>query len=406
MAQPIWNPSTKHYSFLEKDNPKDRVEVEVGDAEDSSTLFPQVKIKRWDNEVNSSIRLKHDTIPGNITYSDDGNKITWIKKQGNKEWKAVFYHRDDLDEGGFEFEIHLPAKPPVNYLEFTVNTKELNWIYQPALTPEEIAEGSVRPDNVVGSYAVYHKTKGGVNRADGMEYKTGKAFHVYRPHVVDANGNETWGTLELDEVNGILKISVDQTYLNNAVYPVVVDPTFGYTTAGATGNRHSASNIRSSRNTNNAPGSNGTVDKFTIYGGVDSGGTGKIRPILYINSSLARVDFGSEVTFTNNGSTSPTWNNFNLTGASITSGTQYDLAYWQTTAVPATHLVWVYSDSVAGSALARDNTAYHSTNNPPDPFTVNSSLSDVRYSVYATYTASGGAVTPNGKMTLNSYWGT
>jgi hypothetical protein len=192
-----------------------------------------VKIKRWDNEVNASIRLKHDTIPGNITYSDDGEKITWIKKQGQNEWKAIFYHRDDLDEGGFEFEVHLPANPPVNFLEFTVNTKELDWFYQPALTQQEIDEGLQRPENVVGSYAVYHKTKGGMNDAAVMEYKVGKAFHVYRPHVVDANGNEAWGTLSLNEQTGILTISVDQTWLDNAAYPVKVDPTFGYTSGGA-----------------------------------------------------------------------------------------------------------------------------------------------------------------------------
>ena len=227
-----YDSNTKSYQYTPKDDPKDRIAVEVGDSKDPTTFHPQVKIMRWNNEVNASIRLKHDTIPGNVSYSDDGTKTTWIKKQGQNEWKAVFYHRSDLEEEGFEFEVHLPAKPPVNYLEFTVNTKELDWFYQPPLTQQEINQGNNRPENIIGSYAVYHKTKGGINDTNGMDYKVGKAFHVYRPHVVDANNNATYGTLELDEVNGILKISVDQTWLNNAVYPVIVDPTFGYQTMG------------------------------------------------------------------------------------------------------------------------------------------------------------------------------
>src|SRR3990172_4914282 len=219
----IYNPATKSYLTVEKSDPKDKVGVIIGDDQDPSVFHPQVKIQRWDNEVNASIRLIHNTIPGNVTVTDDGTKITWSKKQGQNTWKAIFYHRDDLNEGGFEFEVHLPNNPPVNFLDFSMNDKDLDWFYQGELTAQEIAEGATRPENVVGSYAVYHKYKGGVNEAGGKEYKVGKAFHVYRPHVVDANANETWGVLSL--TSGILRIEVDQTWLDNAVYPVVIDPT-------------------------------------------------------------------------------------------------------------------------------------------------------------------------------------
>ena len=222
MAQPIWNENSKHYTFLEKSNPKDLIEIEVGDAMDSSDFFPQVKLKRWQNEINFSMRLKHDNIPGNITYSDDGTTITWSKKQGQSEWKAVFYHSDDLEEGGFQFELYIPKKPPINYIEFTINTKELDYFYQPELTQEEIDEGAIRPENVVGSYAVYHKSKGGMNEASGMEYKVGKAFHLFRPQATDAVGSQTWVDMNIDINTGILRYTISQDYLNSAVYPIVI----------------------------------------------------------------------------------------------------------------------------------------------------------------------------------------
>src|SRR3990167_10435198 len=71
-----------------------------------------------------------------------------------------------------------------------------------------------------------------MNDVAGMEYKTGKAFHIYRPKVIDANGVETWGDLNIDEQNGLLTVTIDQTWLETALYPVIVDPTFGYTSIG------------------------------------------------------------------------------------------------------------------------------------------------------------------------------
>ncbi|MHA2086073.1 MAG: hypothetical protein ACXABD_20200, partial [Candidatus Thorarchaeota archaeon] len=58
-------------------------------------------------------------------------------------------------------------------------------------------------------------------------------FHIYRPHVVDSAGKETWADLHVDVDAGILEITVPQQFLNRAVYPVLVDPTLGYTTIGS-----------------------------------------------------------------------------------------------------------------------------------------------------------------------------
>jgi len=40
------NATTKHYSHTPKANPKDLVEVEIGDAKEPLIVLPQVKISR------------------------------------------------------------------------------------------------------------------------------------------------------------------------------------------------------------------------------------------------------------------------------------------------------------------------------------------------------------------------
>lgn len=213
-----------------KEDYKDKIEIEIGDSKQED-FKPQVKIMRWDNEVNFSLRAEEHP---NATVEITDN----VFKYKTPDYEVHQYELDPSDigeDGGLEFEWVLPHRPLTNTLTATIQTKGLDFFYQPALTPEEIEQGAERPENVVGSYAVYHKEKGGMNRSDGKEYKTGKAFHIYRPKCKDANGNETWGELNIDTNSGILTVTVDNDWLDSAVYPVIVDPTFGYTTLGGSG---------------------------------------------------------------------------------------------------------------------------------------------------------------------------
>jgi len=211
------------YSISVKQNPADKIEVEIGDSKQPD-FKPQFKVMRWDNEVNFSMRAEEQ--PNAQVLQEDG-KIKYI----TTDYEVHQYEKPDVSEdGGFEFEWVLNSPPSSNVLTATVQSKELSFYYQPPLTKEEIAEGAFRPDNVIGSYAVYHSSKSN-NVVGGMEYKTGKAFHIYRPKAIDANGIETWCDLNIADV--LLTVTVPQIFLDNATYPVTVDPTFGYTTAGA-----------------------------------------------------------------------------------------------------------------------------------------------------------------------------
>lgn len=233
-----------------KADPKDRLEVEIGDSKQAD-FYPQIKLMRWDNEVNCSFRIVGNGLTPTMRF--DSEKIIWA--QGDTE--AHFY---DLPasgkyEGGYEFEIVLKSKPASNKIDFTIQTKGLDFFYQPPLTDEhhvgdytrhgtiagvtetdtKDSSGRVldhREPKVVGSYAIYHSTKGRWNEINGKAYKAGKAFHIYRPKVKDALGTEVWADLNIDVAQGIMTITVPRDFLNKATYPVVIDPEYGYTTVG------------------------------------------------------------------------------------------------------------------------------------------------------------------------------
>ena len=50
------------FRVIAKDDPKDRIEVEVGDFKQPE-FYNQVKIMRWDNEVNVSLDLQPYQFP-------------------------------------------------------------------------------------------------------------------------------------------------------------------------------------------------------------------------------------------------------------------------------------------------------------------------------------------------------
>jgi hypothetical protein len=142
-----------------------------------------------------------------------------------------------IDENGnFEWDIEFKQKPSTNVFSWALtHTEGLSFYYQPALTQADIDNGTRRPDNVVGSYAVYCNKTGHYKDADGkttVNYRTGKLLHIYRPLCIDAKGNKEWAELLIEK--GTLTITIPQKFLNTAVYPVTLDPTFGYTSIGAT----------------------------------------------------------------------------------------------------------------------------------------------------------------------------
>lgn len=347
-----------------KSNPKDRIQVEVGDSKQPD-FKPQVKLMRWDNEVNLSIRAEEHP---DATVETGGGVIKYI----TPDYEVHQYDKPEAGEdGGFEFEWILKKKPDTNILSATLQTKGLNFFYQPPLTQEEIDEGVVRPENVIGSYAVYHKTKGGMNRSDGMEYKTGKAFHIYRPQAFDANGLQTWCDLNIDEQKGELTVTVPQTFLNNAAYPVRVDPTFGYTSIGATG-VDATNDIEA---TQFAAPEAGTVQMLTAYVDDNTVGSISMKAGIY-NSDNSFLSETVELTDVTN----LEWRDFDFAvDPSISNATYWLVVYGENASQPSIRMD-TDATVVGGSQSEAGYPTFPATLVPGTD-------NDRRHSIYATYTA-------------------
>ena len=232
-------------SFIKEAKDENAIQMEIGNKT-KDEFVPEMTIRKWDDEVNFNIKYKHNVAKEDQSMELDGEKIKWK----NHKTEVHFYEMEDitfteLDSNGkehivsqkelFEFDIILNEKPATNVVELEIETKGLSFYYQPELTQEEKNDGAFRPENVVGSYAVYHESKqGDYSKMGGKNYMAGKAFHIYRPKIFDAEGTEIWGQLNINEEEGILSIEVPQGFWDNAVYPVRVDPTFGYMGNGET----------------------------------------------------------------------------------------------------------------------------------------------------------------------------
>jgi len=363
----------------------DRIEIEIGDSKQLD-FKPQFKIKRWDNEVNFSMRAQEEA--GATMVEEDGK----VKYKG-KDIEVHQYEKTEAGEdGGFEFEWVLNKKPKSNVLRTTIQHKGLDFFYQPALTAEEIEQGASRDENVVGSYAVYHSTKRD-NIVGGMEYQTGKAFHIYRPHAIDADGVKVW--CELDIKDGELTVTVPEDFLNKASYPVVVDPTFGYTSVGGTNY-----NIAIQQSGFDGPDSStrrgspwtatedGTITALDAYFVTIDGYTGaNVKGAVNItnNPTTNSHEEVSQAEILNASISLPGWNTFILSG-SIVNGTSYLLNVHSQIPTGVPNNLFVKGDTTGGGGYYSElNSAYTTLE---DPWTSGALDTNDRLSIYATYTAS------------------
>lgn len=371
------------FALTAKDNPKDLVQVEIGDSKDATKFFPQVKHQRWDNECNVSIRLK-DFDGFSVATETDKVKLITPKKE------VHFYETgitEENPENAYEFEVILKEKPKTNVLEFTLQDKDVEYFYQPELTEKEIEDGASRPENVVGSYAVYAKEQK-TNYVGGKEYKCGKVGHIFRPRIEDANGDWTWGELHIE--NGILSVTIPQEFLDKAVYPVrhAAGLTFGFTANG--GSEVAFFNPGQAwANRTTTPSDIGTISKVTVWCKNGSGASNG-----WFKGGFWNLDY-STVT-----------NGYGVTSSEISasSDTEYDSTYSTSPTLSASTDYWLGLIDNAGGGSGSDVFSYdtggttnYGIQNYVNSFTTPVALNNVafglnsnKYSIYATYTEGGG----------------
>lgn len=237
------------------DSIKDKeIKTKIGNTLDGN---PYILIDKW-NEDSLFYILFDDPTPEKPKKTNGDEKtdkkldkdgLKWTIKNDNV---LTVIPIDENYYDGIEFNLTLFKIPTTNKFIFNIKDSNLHYHYQPFSHPTNC----IVPDNVKGSYAVYHNSK-----KDGI-YKTGKVFHIYRPKIIDYDGNWIWGVLKIEQdpvKDSYLSITIDQTWLDNAKYPVVIDPIFGYDSIGAS-TMLVTDEIISSRISNS----------FSVYGNVNN----------------------------------------------------------------------------------------------------------------------------------------
>lgn len=368
------------------DNKNDH-KIEVGD-ETLEDFSPELHLKKWDNQA--GFKVKYRDVTGgdkNAKVKFNGKKIKY--EDGDQE--AHFYSIDpnaDYPDGAYEMEIEYKAEPVSNVVTLDIEIDDLELYYQPALDtagdPEADhctdtqcfdAENNViteRSENVIGSYAVYHASESGDYTASGgYNYQTGKLFHIYRPKITDKDGDWVWGELNINTNTNELTITIDQTWLDNAKYPIVVDPTFGYGTKGATSKVITAYMYASEF----FPSSNGDVTSISMYISNILSLTG-LKLGIY-DASFNALGSGEILSFTNS-----TFNEVTLSSSvAVTSGSGYYLAGLGN---GSNALCYYDTDTVNAAADSVVDSPYASF--PQNPWTPALTYTDRKFSIYATYT--------------------
>lgn len=375
----------------------------------------QVTVRQIENRVEAHMPWKGE--PGLVVSYDMGAPSV-NERVRDKRSKQVIVEPVDYGDGGMKVDILLNSKPDTNRFCYQIEGWEnYDFFYQPSLTEEypdtanglgndtwrvdpetgqrfefDIVNAVQRPEEIVGSYAVYHKSLRN-HKSGETNYETGKVAHIPYPYVWEVGDEENKLRAEdFSIVDGEMCVTVQQDFLDTATYPVRVDPTFGYTTVG-----ESTTLVADDRVLlmgDQTLSESGTLDSMSMYRDLDTGAnTWKMaiyNNILYGEGPPDRPYDADLVGETEEGEDfSDGWNTLSASGiVSLTSG-DIGLAWWVEAGTSDT----VYYDvganyAVGGQSLAYSGAAF------PDPYDASDYLftatHDLLVSIYATYTADAG----------------
>lgn len=206
-----------------------------------------------------------------------------------------------------------------------------------------------------------------------------KVWHIYRPKAIDAMKQETWCDLFVIPDEDHLRIECPVDWLKGATYPVVIDPTFGYTTIGGTsvGIANQALHVSKFTNTDNA-----SVSRLTFYGYSFMGVGWSLKGLIYSDSAgVPDARLGVSNVLTTPTPASGQW--IDLTFASpvaLSPGTYWLGFIANTGGAP----FWYYDAGTTAQTTIKATCACYA--DPSNPYGTPTSTQDRKYSIYATYT--------------------
>jgi len=304
---------------------------------------------------------------------DASSRLEWTTADDLAPFETEPGELAHLAEGGAHVScLRLSRMPDECVWRHELELPGVRLTYQPPLTAAEISEGCTRPPAVVGSYAAFALD-------DGR-----KVAHILRPVAVDGHGNRVWGTIRI--ADGISTVRFDPAALRSlawggdgiAIYGL---DTFGYTSVGGSSGTL-VQDYDIAHKCPTAPDSDGTVTAIWAY--VDpAGGDAVVVVGIWDHDAANNLPenlLGSSVGLWTN----PLGWKEESVSASVTASTQYWLG-WNT----ESRAVVAYYD--AGTRYVYHARTYDGT--LPDPFGNSINGSGARdYSIYATYTPTGGGL--------------
>lgn len=334
-----------------------------------ATNRPGLTLGKWGGAVALGVGAAGLAGSEGATVGQD-QKVRWASEPDMPSLVAYPLMRGTgMHDGGFEIELVLPARPGTNVFHFPLTGWEnLAWAFQTPLTARQRADGHSRPAELDGSFAVFHKTLRN-HRIGGVNFGPGKVFHIPRPTIRDSGGHSVLGDLSFDR--GTLSVTVPQGFLDQAVYPVTIDPTFGYTTQGV------SSLANDDFFTEAVLTEDGTLTEINFWAAATSG-TVNIKGLLYTdvaNAVTNVVAVGAVV----NCNTTPAAR-ASAASVGLTAGNYY------AGAVGEANFTLYYDGLGTGNNHYGGNVSYASPGNSPSGF----NSTDAVFSGWATYTAGGG----------------
>jgi hypothetical protein len=175
------------------------------------TSILSVSGKDWNLKVDSTLQSALDS--QNVPY-------TSIGKAGlEKELFLTLNSLKDCQAGMVQFKVSTYGLTVYKQLPLNIELKvgeQYDFINS---THAMLKDKTVvyRPENVVNSFACFDSSGA-------------KVLHIYASKLIDAKGNSVW--VDSDLKDGLLTVYLDSKFLETAVFPVTLDPTFGYTSIG------------------------------------------------------------------------------------------------------------------------------------------------------------------------------
>jgi len=374
-----FTPSEKEDIALEYT--EDNFKVEIGETQ----INDGFTISKWNEEVKFILEMPEAT----------SNTIS--PSLSNVDKARINYNDYEVDyyiptKNVFEFDTILESRPNHDEVSWRINLTNLNCYLQPPLNEEnndthltcnsttcldtsqkEPIITEYRPMNVVNSYACYHNSK------KNNEYQTGKAFHIFRPIISDSNDLEVYGNLSIS--NGELIVKIPPSFLNEAVYPIIIDPIFGSQNEGGSGKGLNANYARHAKFFMNNIG--GNVSNVSAYF-YEDGSASDVGAAIYEDGGnyvpTTLINYSGQIT---TDTWAYQWINFSFGPDNYVQATQ---PYWLSVFSAAT-AVYIQYDSGAGDSTGSFNDPWP----PSDPATQGWTDDTNIYSIYATYTETGDA---------------